>query len=214
MPERPDVPRLLREAAEAHRPDRERMLERVQRGVQRSTVRDAGRRSWRAGLGWARTVGAVVALVVTLGAASLVVRLTGAEPDDGAPPAAAARLSASGRVDPGSNPYWSQSDLTVTLSEPLTSFSVELRVVAGEGVRATGAWRTLPEPDFLLTTELEQGVLVFRWELRPGAVVPAGEHVFAGQYDHALGTRDASGDRFLVEGAGAGGPVEASGALG
>lgn len=207
MPERPDVARLLRGAAEGHRPDRERMLARVTAG--------APRRAPRLGVGWGRVLGAVVALVVTLGAASLAVRSTGAGGGDAEPPAAAAPvLSTSARVNAGSNPYWSQSDLTVVVGRPLTSFSVELRVVAGDGVRETGAWRTLPEEDFELTTTLTDDLLVFRWELRPGAVVPAGEHVFAGQYDHDLGARDASGDRFLVEGTGPEGPVSASGTFG
>ncbi|TDC10142.1 hypothetical protein E1265_31635 [Streptomyces sp. 8K308] len=207
MPERPDVARLLREAAEGHLPDRERMLARMARG--------APRRASRPGVGWSRVLGAVVALVVTLGAASLAVRSTGVGGGgDGEPPAAAPVLSASGRVNAGSNPYWSQSDLTVVVGRPLTSLSVELRVVAGDGVRDTGAWRTLPEEDFELTTRLTDDLLVFRWELRPGAAVPAGEHVFAGQYDHDLGARDASGDRFLVEGTGPEGPVSASGAFG
>jgi hypothetical protein len=121
------------------------------------------------------------------------------------------RLASAGAVDPGSHAYWSQSNVTVTVTEPLTSFTLELRVVAGEGMRPTGAWRTLPEEEFTLSVAHEEGVLIFRWELRPGAGIPPGDHVFAGQYDHDRGARDAGRDGYRVTGSGPAGAVSASG---
>jgi hypothetical protein len=40
---------------------------------------------------------------------------------------------------------------------------------------------------------------VYRWTLKPGRTVPAGKHVFAGQYNHAEGARDAGGDTYRAE---------------
>ncbi|MGP4113794.1 hypothetical protein ACTWP5_23155 [Streptomyces sp. 4N509B] len=131
--------------------------------------------------------------------------------DSGGSGQAGGAVTASGVVDPGSNPYWSQSNVTVAVPRTLTSFTLELRVAMGEGVRATGAWRTLPSDDFELTMEDEGDELVFRWELREGAEIPPGEHVFAGQYDHDGGPREADGDSYLVRGNGPGGEVSTHG---
>ncbi|WP_159001249.1 hypothetical protein, partial [Streptomyces sp. SBT349] len=147
----------------------------------------------------------------TLWAASLAAGWAGGGDGEERRVAAETRLPSSGVVDPGSNPYWSQSNVTVETAEPLTSFTVELRVVAGEGIRPTGAWRTLPGDDFDLSVATERGDLVFRWSLRPGAEVPPGEHVFAGQYDHDRGPRAAERDRYRVEGEGPAGRVSARG---
>ncbi|RMI36787.1 hypothetical protein [Streptomyces triticirhizae] len=213
MADRRDARELLRAAAAEHRPDRERMRERVRRGIAGAAPsRPAGR---PAGVRRLLVVGAVVALgCFSLGVTALVgVWLDGGE--RGAAPAASApaevALSASGEVDPGSNPYWSQSNVTLETSHPLTALTVELRVVAEEGMRPTGGWRTLPASDFVYSTVREGGDLVFRWELRPGAEVPPGAHVFAGQYDHDAGPRSAGLDRYRITGEGPSGPVTVSG---
>ncbi len=158
---------------------------------------------------------AAVGLAVTLVLATLVVgwadggdgRTAGPAPR----PSATERLASSGAVDPGSHAYWSQSNVTVETTGTLTSFAVEVRVVAGAGVRPTGGWRTLPGDDFDLSVTAADGDLVFRWELRAGAEVPPGEHVFAAQYDHDRGARDAGLDRYRVTGSGPSGEVAASG---
>jgi hypothetical protein len=42
------------------------------------------------------------------------------------------------------------------------------------------------------------GSLVYRWTLKAGRTVPAGEHRFAGQFNHPEGKRDANGDRYRI----------------
>ncbi|MDT0444834.1 hypothetical protein [Streptomyces johnsoniae] len=205
MGDRPDARELLRAAAAAHRPDRARMLARVERGTAREPRRTAAR---------LRVAAAAVGFAVTLALATLAVGWAGGgdgRPTGPARPSAAERLASSGAVDAGSHAYWSQSNVTVETREPLTSFAVEVRVVAEAGMRPTGGWRTLPGDDFDLSAANEDGDLVFRWELRPGAEVPPGEHVFAAQYDHDLGARGAGLDRYRVTGSGPSGPVAASG---
>jgi hypothetical protein len=229
MSDRSDARELLRAAAAAHQPDRERMLAHVERGTRgtRRTRPAAGR--WTVigravGLpGWARVAGAAAALAVTLGAGALAVSWVAGGPQDPAEASPTggqtgggggpvpADVHATAEVDKGSNPYWSQSDVTVTTQAPLTSFTIELHIAKGEGVRPTGAWRTLPEDDFDLTMETRGEELVFRWELHEDTRIPAGEHVFAGQYDHDAGPRDAAADWYRVRGAGPGGEVSARG---
>ncbi|MCQ8189045.1 hypothetical protein [Streptomyces rugosispiralis] len=110
-----------------------------------------------------------------------------------------------GAINAHSNPYWAQSDITLTLGRPLTSLTVELRVADTGGVRSTGSWHSLPTGDVTTATRVEDGVLVYRWTLRKGATVPAGRYVFAGQYNHAEGDRDTGRDAYAASGNGASG---------
>jgi hypothetical protein len=202
----------LREAAQAHRPDRARILARVERGMASPPGdgrphRDATRR-WRTArtggvprMSWARVAGAGLAVAAVLAAggytAAAVLGTDGPERSVGAPPAAP--LRADGAVDPHSNRFWAQSNITVTAPRPLTALTVELRVAPTGGVASTGHWRTLPAEDFTTSVrEDEDGALRYTWTLKPGRTTPAGRHVFAGQYNHAEGGRDASGDRYTI----------------
>jgi hypothetical protein len=117
----------------------------------------------------------------------------------GRPPASGVEdgpLWSDGSVDPHSNDFWAQSNVTLKTSTPLTALTVELRVAQTGSVTSTGAWRSLPESDFTLTVDERDGFLVYRWTLERGRTVPAGEWMFAGQYNHERGGRDARGDRY------------------
>ncbi|EFL31266.1 conserved hypothetical protein [Streptomyces viridochromogenes DSM 40736] len=116
------------------------------------------------------------------------------------PPAATedGPLWSDGSVDPHSNDFWAQSNITLKTREELTALSVRLRVAQTGGVSDAGAWRSLPEQDFTLTVDERDGFLVYTWTLKEGRTVPAGEWVFAGQFDHARGGRDAGADRYTV----------------
>ncbi|MFI7319861.1 hypothetical protein [Streptomyces venezuelae] len=111
---------------------------------------------------------------------------------------AARLLWADGSIDPGSSAYWSQSDITVKAKKPLTALTVEVRVAGSGGVDDTGTWRSLPEGDFDVSVAERDGALVYRWTLKRGRTVPAGEHVFAGQFNHPAGERDAGDDSYEV----------------
>ncbi|MGW2256538.1 hypothetical protein ACWCXE_01440 [Streptomyces sp. NPDC001780] len=120
-------------------------------------------------------------------------------------------LRSAGAVDPHSNAYWAQNNLTLTTERPLTALTVELRIAQTGGVRDTGSWRSLPVADFSVSVHAEGGALVFRWTLRDGTTVPAGTHMFAAQYDHAEGGRDATGDRYTARASAGGGAAEVTG---
>ncbi|MEU1055211.1 hypothetical protein ABZ397_22040 [Streptomyces sp. NPDC005876] len=109
-------------------------------------------------------------------------------------------LWSDGSVDPGSHDYWAQSNVTLKTSAELTALTVELRVALNGGVASTGAWRSLPEDDFAFAVAERDGFLVYTWTLKEGRTVPAGEWVFAGQYDHRGPARDAYGDRYAATG--------------
>ncbi|MFI8188184.1 hypothetical protein ACIF8T_05135 [Streptomyces sp. NPDC085946] len=109
-------------------------------------------------------------------------------------------LWSDGSVDPHSNDFWAQSNITLKTTEALSALTVELRIAQTGGVSSTGAWRSLPEEDFAFAVEERDGFLVYTWTLKEGRTVPAGEWVFAGQYDHARGGRDARDDSYSATG--------------
>lgn len=196
--------RELREAALTHRPDRARMLARVERGMATPAPAPAARpprpaARW-AGRGWTAVVAVAAAVAGVVGLGGLAATTLNDRP---APPATtlpgpgpSARATAA--IDPGSNRWWAQSDLRLTTDTPVSGLTVELRIVRTPGVVSTGHWRTRPAEDFTVTVTEEGRDLVYRWTLKPGRPVPPGPHVFAGQYNHAEGVRDASADTYAV----------------
>lgn len=197
----------LREAALAHRPDHTRILARVERGLAtpapaarppRPATRWAGRR-------WAAAAAVTAAVAGAVGLAGV---MTTAPTDRATAPAASATApalpapgpaaGAVGTINPGSNRWWAQSDLGVTTGSPVTGLVVELRIARTAGVVSTGHWRTRPVGDFTVTVTEEPGSLVYRWTLKEGRTLPPGPHVFAAQYNHAEGVRDASSDTYRV----------------
>lgn len=132
-----------------------------------------------------------------------------------APPAAKGEedgpLWSDASVDPHSNDFWAQSNLTLRTSEQLTALTVRLKVAQTGGVNNAGAWRSLPEDDFTLTVEEKDGFLVYTWVLKEGRTVRAGEWVFAGQYDHERGGRDAKDDSYAMTAAAGGEQLSVAG---
>ncbi|MEU1011553.1 hypothetical protein [Streptomyces sp. NPDC005890] len=247
----------LHEAAEAHEPDRARILARVERGMAAGSRPDH-RAERRPVFGWVRVVTATAAVAGVLAVGGYAVasavkddpparqtvavsptpsrssapttrppshtadpapskgagqpaRTPGSSPSrtpDGTaparPPVARAEqdgpLWSDGSVDPHGNEFWAQSNLTLKTSEPLSSLTVELQVAQTGGVTSTGAWRSLPEGDFSQSVAEKDGFVVYTWTLKQGRTVPAGQWVFAGQYDHTRGGRDAGADRYVMTG--------------
>jgi hypothetical protein len=116
-------------------------------------------------------------------------------------------LWSGGSLDPHSNLFWSQSDLVLRTTQPLTSLTVELRIAQTGGVRSTGAWSTMPPGDFTLTVRESGNGLVYRWVLKPGLTIPTGQFEFAAQDNHAPGRRDAGGDSYRVDAQTSSGPL-------
>ncbi|MER6416986.1 hypothetical protein ABT383_32130 [Streptomyces humidus] len=260
-----DLRARLHGAAEAHQPDRARILARVERGMagggqgrQRSDHRATRPPLWS----WTKVVGATAAVAGMLAAGGYAVasavkseapaqqtvsvssppvasphatsrpsaspeatqgsgdgahhsakpgpppsKSAGATPSAPAattlPPVEAAQdgpLWSQGSVDPHSNDFWAQSNVTLRTSGRLTLLTVQLKVAQTGGVSSAGAWRSLPEDDFTFTAVERDGFLVYTWVLKEGRTVPEGEWVFAGQYNHARGGRDARNDVYTISG--------------
>ncbi|MEU8733932.1 hypothetical protein AB0C68_31745 [Streptomyces tendae] len=224
----------LRAAAGEHRPDRARILARVERGMAAGN-RGPARARLPGRLRVAGATAAVAGILVAGGytVASAVRDDAPARPPVAAPPGpresgsrepgsrepgsresgsrGSGPVWSSGAVDPHSNEFWAQSNVTLGTSTPLSALTVELRVAQTGSVTSTGAWRSLPEDDFAFTLDERDGFLVYRWTLRQGRTVPAGEWMFAGQYNHRRGGRDAGGDRYSAAATTASGPLTVRG---
>lgn len=252
-----EIARQLREAAEAHRPDRARMLARVQRGMAGPAVRHRARPFARSGTrvalaglaatGILATGGLAVAAIVAHSSPSATVTtpatpsptVSSPHPTSGRPtpiaPAPATTpgsarptppatspsptagesqngpLWSAGSLGPGSTVYWTQSNLALKTTRPLTSLTVEIRIAQTGGVKNTGTWQTLPSADFTVTAQEADGTLVYRWVLKPGLTVPAGSHEFAAQFNNGTGARSAAGDGYRVDAQGSGGSASVRG---
>jgi hypothetical protein len=251
-----EIDRRLREAAEAHRPDRARMLARVERGMAGPAVRHRARPFARSGTrvalaglaaaGILATGGLAVAAIVATSSPSPTVTTPATSPTVSSPHPTSARptpvapvpvttpgsarptpptaspsptagesrngpLWSAGSVDPRSNVYWTQSNLALKTTQPLTSLTIEIRIVQTGGVKNTGTWRTLPSGDFTVTVQEAGGALVYRWVLKPGLTVPAGSHEFAAQFNNGAGGRSTAGDGYRVDARGSGGSASVRG---
>ncbi|MFJ8862929.1 hypothetical protein ACIRD8_31455 [Streptomyces sp. NPDC102451] len=227
-----DLRERLRTAAASHRPDRARMLARIERGMaEEPPARPA--RAPRTPMPWLRVVGATAAVCGVLTAGAFAVTSAGREepaggqrvaagPASPAPttpstargaalPAGDGPLWSDGSLNPNSNSYWAQSEVTVKTTQPLSELTVELRIALNGGVNTTGSWRSLPQEDFVASAREEDGFLVYRWTLKPGRSVPTGTHSFAGQYNHAEGARDTGRDDYTAQARAAGGTTSVGG---
>ncbi|MEU0006106.1 hypothetical protein ABZ079_18000 [Streptomyces sp. NPDC006314] len=248
----------LHVAADAHEPDRARILARMERGMA-TRSRPDHRATRPPVLGWVRVAGATAAVAGVLAVGGYAVasavketpparertvavsptpgppsdattrppaHTAGPAPSTGAthpsrtpssaassgpkatasaqPPVARAEqdgpLWSDGSVDPHSNDFWAQSNLTLKTSKQLTALTVRLKVAQTGGASSAGAWRSLPETDFTQTVAERDGFLLYTWTLKDGRTVPAGQWVFAGQYDHERGGRDAKDDSYTITG--------------
>jgi hypothetical protein len=119
-------------------------------------------------------------------------------------------LRSSGAIDPHSIDNWTQSNVTVVTGQTVTALEVTVRIAASPNLVNTGAWSTVP--DFLVTNvQRQQDALVYRFTLKPGITLAPATYVFAVQYNHAVGGRDASRDTYHVVATANGNPVEAGG---
>lgn len=271
-----DLPERLREAADAHRPDRERMLARVERAMSAPPTVPRQREAGRGGAPWMRVTAVTAAVAGAIGLGGLAVGavtgdgeparnvVTSDGPSHGQPPSAAPEksgspathkapthrsthppghhnaagghtatppagpppspststttppagpgaggtpqsdppassgtLSARGSLNDSSNAYWTQSDVALTNSQPLTALTVELRVARTEGVSSTGSWTSVSGQTTASVT-VEGAELVYRWTLNSGQTLVPGTHTFSGQFNHAEGDRDVGGDGYTA----------------
>lgn len=124
-------------------------------------------------------------------------------------------LSSKGTINAYSTPTWSQNDVTVTAGREITALDLAISVARTDGVKSTGSWSTIPAEMITLTVTEQKDALVYRFTLKPGGKLAAGDYVFAAQYEHAIGKRDPGADIYgAICSAGEAGEAGAAGAAG
>jgi hypothetical protein len=282
-----ELPERLREAATAHRPDRERILARVERAIAAPQAGSTASTRERSPAPWMRVTAVAAAVAGAIGIGGLAVGAVGGDsapeqsvattqgtasaqprpsvtgasggaaehspapekhggarsghPAPGAqhpahhsagapatqpagtpspsaadsaprsvPPAAANGLASAGSVDPHSNPFWTENDIGVTTTRPLTSLTVELRVSGTSGTVSNSSCFTTA-PGISATVAFEGRDLVYRWTLEADHVLAAGTYTFAGQFNHDSRNRTSGDDSYTVSADGTDGQAVADG---
>ncbi len=106
-------------------------------------------------------------------------------------------LRSSGAIDAhNSIDNWTQSSVTVAITQTVTALQVSVRIVASPNLSSTGAWSTVLAKDLDTSVEQQPDALVYRFALKPGSSLGPGSYVFGVQYNHAVGGRDPSRDTY------------------
>ncbi|WP_199040108.1 hypothetical protein [Glycomyces salinus] len=218
---RDDLPDRLRSAGDDFEPDGDRMWERISEGMDGPTP--VGARPVRGGFRVPHLAIATGAAVMLIAAIVVIGYRTSGEPS--VPPTGPGQVTSSepdgdeyshepipeavdevesldvqAGLDPdGSIDYWSQAELLLDVTEPVTELTVELRVAMRDDLRETGSWVTAEHYFDPAEVYEQDGYLVFRWTLIDGETIEEGQYTLAGQYNHGDGPRTTEYDYFELE---------------
>jgi hypothetical protein len=107
-------------------------------------------------------------------------------------------ISSQAKVSSGSNRVWSEEDVMLSLSEPVSSFRLTVRVSMTPLVSSTGWWTTDNPSQFDVTVDARSDGLYYTFLLMQGQTLPAGAATFAVQFKHGDGTHNPAADSYFV----------------
>lgn len=93
-------------------------------------------------------------------------------------------VTVAGEVDGDDNTAWSQEKVSVTLTQPVTSFTLTVKVAAGPKVASTGYWNTCSPNLVDMSVQTLPNGFLYTFQLKPGQVLPAGQQQFGVQFAH------------------------------
>ncbi|WP_067500140.1 hypothetical protein [Actinoplanes sp. TFC3] len=106
-------------------------------------------------------------------------------------------LSAEATLNTNPNPNWSESDLVLTTTRPITELDVTITIARTGQAGNTGKFTTIP-PEMMTCTVTEHAdMIVYRFVLKDGHSLAPGPYTFAAQYNHAA-KRSIKGDRYTA----------------
>ncbi|AGL17862.1 hypothetical protein [Actinoplanes sp. N902-109] len=108
-----------------------------------------------------------------------------------------AYLSSHGEINPGSNAYWTQSDVVLSSGQDITALDVTITVKKTAQVVGTDKWSTVARQKMTLTMTTHDDTVVFHFVLNDGETLPAGEYTFSAQFNHAQ-DRSAKSDTYAA----------------
>lgn len=106
-------------------------------------------------------------------------------------------VTAVGAVDPTSNASWSQENVNITLTEPVTSFQLTVKVSMSDGLSSTGDWTNYDISMFDVTVDTRSDGIVYTFQLKSGKTLQPGTAEFAVQFAHGA-VHDASNDSYYA----------------
>jgi len=96
-------------------------------------------------------------------------------------------ITAIGAVDPSSNASWGQENVNLTLTEPVTSFQLTVKVSTSAGLSSTGDWTNYDISMFDVTVDTRSDGIVYTFQLKSGKTLQPGSAEFAVQFAHGAG---------------------------
>ncbi len=106
-------------------------------------------------------------------------------------------VTAIGAVDPSSNGSWSQENVNITLTEPVTSFQLTVKVSMSDGLSSTGDWTNYDISMFDVTVDTRSDGIVYTFQLKSGKTLQPGTAEFAVQFAHGA-VHDPSDDSYYA----------------
>lgn len=120
-----------------------------------------------------------------------------AAPGEAASPTPPALLTAETSVTNGTATF-TENNLTIKVSAPCTAFDVEIRIVRTPGVQNVGWATTLSDSQATGSAAGENGVLVYRFTLKPGITIQPGNYVFEIRYNHDPGAGNQTDNTYVA----------------
>lgn len=107
-------------------------------------------------------------------------------------------VTAVGAIGPNSGPSWTEEDVSVTLTEPVSSLKLVVQVAQSPGLTYDSYYMTYDPSVFRVSMNSSSTGLVVTFELLPGRTLPAGGIKFAPQFQHGNSPHDTSGDTYSL----------------
>jgi hypothetical protein len=114
-----------------------------------------------------------------------------------APPAGGVTIT--GSVASGSNPWWSEVDVSLTHTVSLTSLTITVTVRKTAGVAGSGQYNNYPGGVLQMSRTETSTTVVYTYSLAPGQTLSAGSNRLVGSQFSGNGTvHSYTGDTFVV----------------
>jgi aryl-phospho-beta-D-glucosidase BglC (GH1 family) len=106
-------------------------------------------------------------------------------------------VSVSGRVAPGTSPWWGEVDVLLTNTAPMTALTIDITVAKTTGVTYSGQYNSYWGGAVSMSRTETASAIIYRYTLNPGQTVPAGTGwVAAAQFGGNGTPHPVSGDTY------------------
>lgn len=138
------------------------------------------------------------------GAATKGTGATGSGVPSASPPASSSASNTggvltgvTGSLAPTSNPSWTEEDVRMTLTAPVTALRLTIKVAPNVQLAPSSDWSNYDITAFDLVLNSGSSGLIYTFNLKPGNTIPTGPLTIAVQFTHSR-QRDPSGDTYAL----------------